>query len=70
MRGRGHGLLAHLALVHVPGGLVEVGEGDGAGQVAEEARLADLLVRRRPGVGLVPRYAHVHVDLGLRKVLF
>ena len=62
MRGRGHRLLAHLALVHVPRGLVEVREGDRAREVAQEARLPDLLVGGR-GVGLVASDAHVHVNL-------
>ena len=62
MRGRGHRLLAHLALVHVPRGLVEVRQGDRAGQVAQEARLPDLLVGGR-GVRLVSSDADVHVNL-------
>lgn len=39
-----HGLFPHLTLVHVPGGLVEVGQGNGAGQVGEEVCRTDLLV--------------------------
>ena len=62
VRGRGHRLLAHLALVHVPRRLVEVRQGDRAGEVAQEARLPDLLVGGRR-VGLVAGDAHVHVNL-------
>jgi hypothetical protein len=40
--GRGHGLLAHLTLVHVPGALVEVGQWDGPGQVTHERSLVQL----------------------------
>ena len=62
VRGRGHRLLAHLALVHVPRGLVEVRQGDRAGEVAQEARLPDLLMGGR-GVRLVSSDADVHVNL-------
>ena len=67
VRGRGHRLLAHLALVHVPRRLVEVRQGDRAGEVAQEARLPDLLVRGRR-VGLVAGDAHVHVNLEQEEV--
>jgi hypothetical protein len=60
--GRGHGLLSHLALVHVPRRLVKVGQGDGAGQVAQKASLPDLLVSRAR-MSLLPGDADLHVDL-------
>jgi hypothetical protein len=40
-----HSLLAHLALVHVTGGLVKVGEGCKAGHDAEKAVFGQLHVR-------------------------
>ena len=61
--GAGHGLLAHLTLVHVAGGLVEVGEGDGAGQVGEEAGGPDLAVRGQAGQRLALSHGNLQVDL-------
>ena len=63
MDGAGHGLLAHLTLVHVAWRLVEVWQGDGAGQVGEEAGGPDLLVGGQPGAGLRFSNAHLQVDL-------
>lgn len=44
--GRAHRLLAHLALVHVAGGLVEIGEGREVGDLGQHGACVELLVRK------------------------
>jgi len=63
MEWAGHGLLAHLTLVHVARRLVEIRERDGAGEVGEEAGGADLPVGGEAGHRLPLPNRDLHVDL-------
>lgn len=62
MTGRAHGLLSHLALIHVSGRLVEIGIGREARHHAEDSALSEFLMRRLL-VGFFWYNANVQVNL-------
>jgi len=58
-----HGLLTHLALIHVTGRLVVVGEGSERGNHGEDIRGRNFLMRRETGLEILRQASDFHSEL-------